>query len=232
MRETTVKQILSQTKGTYSHIAFDFDKKRNWVWKGFENFLQYAKPGSKILDVGCGNGRLLQLLSNSSISYTGFDNNEKLLELAKKNHPKAIFALGEAAQLPFDNNKFDIVFMIAILHHIPSAKLRERVLHEAYRVLRPKGIFIMTNWDRYRWRYSKCLIKYTALKFIGASRLDFKDVMIPWSNSEYERYYHCFTLGEMKRVTQQAGFTVLSQYKIANDERSSADRNIVIIAQK
>ena len=104
MRETTVKQILSQTKDTYSHIAFDFDKKRNWVWKGFENFLQYAKPGSKILDVGCGNGRLLQLLSNSSISYTGFDNNEKLLELAKKNHPKAIFALGEAAQLTFDNN--------------------------------------------------------------------------------------------------------------------------------
>ncbi|PIX02803.1 SAM-dependent methyltransferase, partial [bacterium (Candidatus Gribaldobacteria) CG_4_8_14_3_um_filter_42_11] len=41
-----------------------------------------VKDGDKVLDVGCGNGRLVKAFENKKISYLGVDNSEKLIKLA------------------------------------------------------------------------------------------------------------------------------------------------------
>jgi len=53
------------------------------------NFLnQYIENHQKILDLGCGNGRLLNFLKNKKIEYIGVDNSEKLLLEAQKQYPE------------------------------------------------------------------------------------------------------------------------------------------------
>lgn len=48
---------------------------------------------------------------------------------------------GDAAAMPYGDGSFSAVVIFAVLHHVPSAELQERLFAEAYRVLRPGGTF-------------------------------------------------------------------------------------------
>lgn len=48
---------------------------------------------------------------------------------------------GDAAAMPYENCSFSSVVAFTMLHHIPTPKLQDQFFHEAYRVLRPGGIF-------------------------------------------------------------------------------------------
>lgn len=230
MKQSTAQKILSQTKETYNSIASDFNATRGYLWPGFEKFLKYVPLGARVLDVGCGNGRLVKLFDNHTVSYTGIDASVGQVAWARKNHPAGRFMVGDTLHLPFPDGQFDAVFMIAVLHHIPSRALRKRALEEARRVLKPGGVFIMTNWDRYNLRYAGYLIRYTLLKLIGRSGLDFKDVFLPWGNTGLTRYYHCYTSREMRRAVTTAGFSLEKMYYTAKGEHD-ANRNLVVIAK-
>lgn len=231
MKQATAQKILLQTKETYDSIASDFNATRGYLWPGFDTFLAYVPKNSQVLDVGCGNGRLLKLFAQHPVEYTGVDSSEQLIELAKINQPAGRFVVGDVLQLPFPDAQFDVIFMIAVLHHIPSRVLRERVLREIWRVLKPGGTFIMTNWDRYNLKYARYLIRYTVLKLVGRSGLDFKDVFLPWGNSGLTRYYHCFTSAELRRAVTTAGFALEEMYYTAKGEHD-VNRNLVVIARK
>src|SRR3990167_8320366 len=101
MKQATAQKILLQTKETYDSIAGDFNATRGYPWPGFEKFLKYVPLGAKVLDVGCGNGRLLKLFANHPVEYTGVDSSVQLVELAKKNQPAGRFMVGDTLQLPF-----------------------------------------------------------------------------------------------------------------------------------
>lgn len=49
---------------------------------------------------------------------------------------------GDATKMPFDDHSFSAVIALTMLHHVPSPVLQDKLLKEAYRVLRPDGIFI------------------------------------------------------------------------------------------
>jgi cyclopropane fatty-acyl-phospholipid synthase-like methyltransferase len=48
--------------------------------------MEYILPGQKVLDLGCGNGRLFKILKNKNVKYVGVDNSEKLLLEAQKQY--------------------------------------------------------------------------------------------------------------------------------------------------
>jgi len=50
--------------------------------------MEYIEPGQKVLDLGCGNGRLLNALKDKKIDYIGVDNSEKLLLEAQTLYPE------------------------------------------------------------------------------------------------------------------------------------------------
>jgi SAM-dependent methyltransferase len=86
------------------------------------------------------------------------------------------------------------------LHHIPSHELRLKFLSEARRVLKKNGIAVFTVWNLWQKKGIKFQIKYFLLKILGLSRLDFRDVLVPYSakNAKIFRYYHAFTKKELK----------------------------------
>ena len=103
-------------------------------------------PGSRILDVGCGTGALIQeLISQSSSAHVeGVDANPGMLAIARQNLPSVSFHEGAAESLPFGNSDFDAVVSQFALMLFED---RERSLKEMWRVLKPGGQLVVAVFD-------------------------------------------------------------------------------------
>jgi len=119
MKEEIAEKILEENKKIYQLIADKFSATRYRNWSEIKELVKYVKTGDRILDLGCGNGRLYKLLEDKNIDYTGIDSSQKLIDIARFQFSKAKFLLGDALSLPFKKQKFDVIFAIAFLHHIP-----------------------------------------------------------------------------------------------------------------
>lgn len=242
MKLETAQKILEQTKADYNNIASDFDRTRGYLWPGLFDFKKYVKIGDKVLDLGCGNGKIRLLFKDVKIDYTGVDNSQELIKIAENKVDFKIenqkFIVADVLNLPLADNSFDVIFFIAVFHHLPSQALRLKVLAEIKRILKPGGILIMTNWNRYQKEFLGQLIYYTFLKIIGKSDLDFKDIWLPWMGGKVHRYYHLFTLGELKKLVAKSGLEIQENYlaywggeKASNFSYQKA-ANLVTIAKK
>jgi tRNA (uracil-5-)-methyltransferase TRM9 len=231
MKENYAKYLLDKTRDDYNLISKDFSRTRAVVWKETKFlFNDYLKDKDKMLDLGCGNGRYFLMTKDKDVEYIGIDNSSKLIEESRKNHPFAKFETADALELPFEDNYFNKVYGIAILHHIPSKELRLKFLNEASRVLKSDGFLIVTTWKFYRLKEYFLLFKYTILKILGISKLDFKDIFEPWGDTKIKRYYHWFSKRELENIVKKAGFKIKDSGIIENPKRNR--RNIYIVAYK
>lgn len=100
------------------------------------------KSQQKILDIGCGDGVLLSLISQKTKSRLfGLDLDQASLDYAKTK-VKAKFIQGSAGKIPFKNNFFDLVLATEIIEHLSRPKL---MLAEVQRVLKPRGGVIIST---------------------------------------------------------------------------------------
>lgn len=204
------KDLIEQNRNAYNAIAIPFSDTRKQLWNDLKPLVKYTKNSNKVLDLGCGNGRLYQLFCDLSIEYVGVDFSEGQLEMARKNYPEVKFVLGEMTDLPFKDNEFDIIYCIATFHHLSHRESRLKALEEMKRVLKPEGKVVMTNWN---------LLQGVAKKYLDSGkwrRIDKKDFIIPWRDSDGgvlgERYYHAFDMEELKGLFSEAGFKVEENY--------------------
>lgn len=209
------KRILRKIKNDYTLIAKEFNVSRSAPWPEFDlflHFLKLAQPADadkirkrekiRLLDLGCGNGRLFNFLKHeSNIKYFGIDNNRSLLQIAKKNHPDGTFRYGDALALPFRAASFDTVWCIAVLHHIP-AELQLRALQEMYRVLKKNGTLMLTVWNLWQPKYKKYIDPKT------------HRALIPWgTEKKIKRYYYAFRPRELHQLLTAAGFSTLKKVR-------------------
>ena len=125
------------------------------LWQS-ENIMfdKYLKNSDKILDLGCGAGRVtFGLYEKGYKSVQGIDISEIMVMNAKKiNRDKGYdikFSLGNAISLPYEDGEFDaVVFSFNGLMNIPEEKNRVIVIKEVRRVLKENGIFIFTTHNR------------------------------------------------------------------------------------
>ncbi len=218
--------------GNYNLIADDFSDSRYKVWSEMKFWENYFHDGQKVLDVGCGNGRLVQLLSNKQVDYFGCDISDKLITLAKGkcqqyNFKTFDFQVADIRQLPYQDHIFDIVLAVAVLHHLPHPDNRWQALQEIYRVLKPGGLLLMNNW--YFWNATankKYQIKKQML--INWLRgLEKQALLIPWKNSQgrvvINRYYYAFHKRELAELVKQSGF-VLEHNEIVSRQSNQSSK--------
>lgn len=207
------KRLLKKVKRDYTVISDEFAATRQRPWDEFEIIKRVILPGQKLLDAGCGNGRLAKYLSDSKIEYIGVDNNRSLLKIAGKENPDIQFKFGDVAKLPFPAGSFDVVCCIAVLHHLPGAKLQLKALRELKRVLKKDGVLIITVWNLWQKKYRKYIDRKT------------HEALIPWgAEKKVQRFYHAFTKAEFKRLIKRAGFSSIID--------ASTGRNHVYLANK
>ena len=74
-----------------------------------------------VVDVACGNGRLLHMLTEKCSFYGyGVDISDKMIEQAKKLNPTMNFYVAGCEALPFKNGEIDVMNVCAAFHHFPN----------------------------------------------------------------------------------------------------------------
>ena len=105
-------------------------------------------PGTlRVLDIGAGAGNMVHHLARYG-SVVGVDNNPKPIEVARQRGYD--IRLGEAEDLPFDSDSFDLVALLDTVEHCPDDMA---VLHECYRVCSPTGHLVVTV-PAFQWLWS------------------------------------------------------------------------------
>jgi tRNA (uracil-5-)-methyltransferase TRM9 len=217
MKPELQEKLLKIVKNNYQEIASQFDvTRKKHLWPELEVLFDNLKENESVLDVGCGNGRLLEALKNKKIKYLGVDNSEALIKLAQKNYPENIFKVVDVLNLEKEiKEKFSLVVSIAVLHHLPSRELRLKSLEQLRLVSTSGGKIIFSVWNLWpNKKFRKYLLKNIWQKITFKTKLDFGDLLFPWKNSHgeevSERYYHAFTKRELTKDLQLAGFKKFS----------------------
>lgn len=96
--------------------------------------------GQKILDLGCGIGRLSVILARQGIFVTGVDIAANMLERARK-HKNIEYITNDGRNLPLNDSSHDAAFSVGLMQHIPNDAVRYYLM-EVLRVLKPGGVFV------------------------------------------------------------------------------------------
>lgn len=113
--------------------------------KKIVNVIIELKDANKILEVGCGEGFVMQAINkrDPKIAIEGLDISRDSLEIAKKLLPDHKFYQANINNLPLDDNQYDLVMALEILEHLPN---HDRALNELSRVTK-KYCLISVPWE-------------------------------------------------------------------------------------
>lgn len=181
---------MANIETVYNTIASDFNKKRFSVWNCVKRFLDSLTSHTKLLEVGCGNGK--NMLYRSDIDAVGIDISDEQVSICKSkdlNVQKATMT-----SLPFSDASFDNIICIAVYHHLETDNERKQSLQEMYRVLKTGGKLFLTVWAMEQEVSSKR--KFTHSDSMVSYKVD---------DSTHYRYYHIYSEGmlenEIKRFS-------------------------------
>lgn len=98
---------------------------------------------TKLLEIGCGPGALAESLARwyPNTQIHGIDRDSNFIEFARKTAPHIEFLEGDATELPFKSNTFDVTISNTVAEHIEPAKFYQ----EQYRVLKENGVCIVLS---------------------------------------------------------------------------------------
>lgn len=210
--------IKKQLETFYDTQAQKFSQTRQRHWPEFvyiaEIIQKLPQKKIKILELGCGDGRLLQYLqehTNKQYDYTGVDISKKLLSIGKKNNPqsKRIHTdMLKYVQEP-QQETYDIVIAIAAFQHLPNQFERLLVAKNIYRVLKFQGHYIMTNWalsKRFLKQFTRSIIQSVVKSLITGGIKNRRDMYIPrkTQGKTFHRFYHLFSLSELEYIMHNA----------------------------
>ncbi|MCK4540510.1 methyltransferase domain-containing protein [Candidatus Parcubacteria bacterium] len=230
MNKKTQKEILNIVKKNYSEIAGHYSETRKKeLWPELVYLTKNVSANARVLDVGCGSGKLLKALQEKKIYYLGIDPSVELLKQAKEQFSPVLCSFSEEGNFKFSKGdilnlgavnelNFDYIFCIAVLQHIPGKDLQIKALKQLKNKLSKNGKIILSVWNLWNQeKYRELIWKFWLLKLINKNKMDFGDILFDWKNPQGERvskrYYHAFRLFELKRIIKKSGLKIEKIYK-------------------
>lgn len=224
MNPEIVSRLLAINREFYTRFASAFSETRSSAQTRLDRIVAYIGDAGKVLDIGCGNGRLAERLEREGkrLSYVGVDASPELIAIAAALKPQlknlsAEFFPADITQsnwsAPLDGDSFDIAVALAVLHHVPSFDLRVAVLRDVHALLKPNGRLILSNWafDRNE-RQRKRIVPWQSAEF-DVHDLEEGDALLVWKRGGAGyRYCHLITKAEMVQMAEASGFQVVKQF--------------------
>lgn len=142
--------------------------------------------GSRVLELGCGNGEPTARILSKHFDVTGVDISAEQLRRARQAAPRATFIEGDMASLSFPPSRFAGVVALFSIVHIPCEE-HERLFRSVYQWLQPGGLFAFNSGANAAYRgYEE--------DWLGARMF--------WSHHDPET---------TRRLVAKAGFQIMSQ---------------------
>jgi len=118
---------------------------RTKAWRKVATAIIAPKPGMEILDLAAGTGSSSRPLADAGASVIPLDFSPGMLEAGRKRHPDLPFTLGDALNLPFEANRFDVTTISFGLRNTSNTKA---ALAEALRVTKPGGRMVVVEFSQ------------------------------------------------------------------------------------
>lgn len=215
------------TLEAYNRSSYKFAQtrsgKRTWEEELRGLFEVLPKKPYRILDLGCGGGRVLQYLVENKVrfkKYVGIDYSDGLLGEAESWRadfaPDAPVEFKHGLLQDFDekDREYDLIILLASFHHLTTAEDRESCMELCYRALKPGGMIWMTNWNPLHL----ATYKKDRIRRVG------NDFIIPFTNEKmetYERYYHGFNEKELTQLFLYGGFDDIKHQYLTHGQATS-----------
>lgn len=156
-----------------------------------------ARDPGRVLDWGCGYGQVTALLREEGVDVVPFDYRPELpsptVQPLERFPEIGAHLSPDAVALPFDDGSFDTVLSCGVLEHVEDP---DASLDEIGRVLRPGGVFYVTNLPN-RWSYTEKLARLLGRYYHG--RLPYDRVYTTGSVRDLLAR-HAFAVEELRRV--------------------------------
>lgn len=230
MNPEIVERLLALNRAFYAAFARPFAESRSLADPALTAILPYIPPRARVLDVGCGNGRLALLLDRErpGATYIGIDAVPELIEVARTQaeqlaHITAEFHIADVAQPHWSSvigsSVIDAVVCLAVLHHIPGFDLRVRLLREMAGLLARDGRVILSTWqflDSPRLR--RKIVDWSEVGIAGEA-LEPGDYLLDWRRGGRGlRYVHLVDAAEVERLAAASGLRLHETFRVGGRE--------------
>ncbi|MBU0702666.1 MAG: class I SAM-dependent methyltransferase [Chloroflexi bacterium] len=230
MDKEIAEKLLALNREFYAAFARPFAASRPVSDPALTAILPHIPQRARVLDVGCGNGRLAFLLDRErpGATYLGVDAAPELIEAARAQagqlaNVAAEFRVADVARAKWnemlDNKCFDCIVCLAVLHHIPGFDLRARVLRELAGLLATDGRLILSTWqflENERMRHK--IVGWTEAG-IADDDLEPGDYLLDWKREGRGlRYCHLVDESEVKRLAAASGLGVRQTFRAGGRE--------------
>lgn len=176
---------------------------------------------SKVLDLCCGTGQLAKELSNKGYEIFGIDLSEKMIEIAKKNAPDAIFYTSDAREFSLPLSVDAVISAYDSLNHLMSLNEMKQVFTNVFDVLKEKGVFLfdlnLEQAHKERWNGSMSFVEDQFVCVVQASydsdqRMAENKITIfeekdnLWSRSDVTLHQRNYPTEDILHLLKEAGF--------------------------
>ena len=226
MQDDIIKRLRDLNREFYDEFAEHFADSRGRSEPGLERILRQIEPGNRVLDLGCGHGRVAALLPHDC-TYIGVDFSVEILALADPEVTDGVethFAaldLMDPTWVDHVPDPFDWIIARAIFHHIPGYATRARVLRQAASLLAKDGRIALANWQFLSAKRLHRRIQDWGE--IGLSEEDVEpgDYLLDWRRGGRGfRYVHLVDEAETEWLAEDAGLTIEKLYRADGRENN------------
>lgn len=180
---------------TYNRIAEDWATDHavdTWWIEGTTEFCKLLKPGSAILDVGCGGGFKTKFLADRGFAVKGTDFSESMIAAAGRKYPTLDFAVRDLHDIDQEPGTYDAIFAQAVLLHI-------------------KKIEVLDVLAKMKSRLNAGGFIYVAVKAHREGKPDEEVVKENDYGYEYERFFSYYSMTELENYFRELDMVVVSQ---------------------
>ena len=219
------QEIKQDLQSFYNTEAKKYAETRKKFWHEEKAILDAISPlfeewkKVRVLEFWCGSGRFATLLNQNfsgQFDYVWIDLSDELLSYASQDNPNLTFFQWDITKLVknFDQESFDLIVWTSSFQHIPTSKECSYLMKNFYRLLDYDGMLLMTNWSLSDWfikKHWKIVMKAKILSRFKMNKWSSRDLLVPRTDENwvvYERFYHFFSLEELKNLNNFAWLTL------------------------
>lgn len=218
IRPEVVERLLTLNRQFYEQQAGDFSQTRQGINPGFEKLHdRLPRPCPRLLDVGCGNGRLGHYLQRRQAvgEYVGVDFSSSLLGIAAAQTPGVFYGRDLSQPGCLEGlGRFDAVACLAVLHHMPGRDNRIRLLAAMGDCLVADGRLFISTWQFADNARQQRKIRPWAEVGLTPADVEPGDYLLTWQRGDFAYRYACqIDAAEMGHLATAAGLSIQEQFR-------------------